>query len=132
MRPSLTPEQIERLAAILDRRFREVRREIQESLERSAEEHFIDLAGQVRDSAEEAMADLLVDLGASFLDRHIREHRDIELARARIKAASYGVCTDCGDPIGFQRLLAYPTAKRCLPCQEKRERGHPRQGTPSL
>lgn len=132
MRPSLTPEQIERLAAILDQRFREVRREIQESLERSAEEHFIDLAGQVRDSAEEAMADLLVDLGASFLDRHIREHRDIELARARIKAASYGVCTDCGDPIGFQRLLAYPTAKRCLPCQEKRERGHPGQGTPSL
>ena len=58
-------------------------------------------------------------------ERDIEELRDIEGARERIAAGSYGSCTDCGRDIPLQRLLAQPTAKRCIDCQEKFERSHP-------
>jgi DnaK suppressor protein len=38
------------------------------------------------------------------------------------------VCVDCGDGIAFNRLQAYPTAKRCIVCQEKREKQYAREG----
>jgi DnaK suppressor protein len=42
---------------------------------------------------------------------------DIEAALERLDAGTYGQCTDCGVTIAPARLLAYPTAKRCIGCQ---------------
>ncbi len=42
---------------------------------------------------------------------------DIDAALERIRAGSYGTCTDCGVSIPALRLSAYPTAKRCIDCQ---------------
>jgi RNA polymerase-binding transcription factor DksA len=66
------------------------------------------------------------------MDRQVTELRDIEAAFARVKAGEYGVCVDCGQDIEFPRLKAYPTAKRCLQCQEKRERTFAHGGRPKL
>jgi DnaK suppressor protein len=59
----------------------------------------------------------------------INEHEtaelgDIEAALERIDAGTYGQCTDCGVTIPPARLNAYPTAKRCIVCQTRREQGH--------
>ena len=43
-----------------------------------------------------------------------------------------GVCIDCGDDVAFARLQAYPTAKRCIVCQEKREREYAQEGRPKM
>ena len=43
-------------------------------------------------------------------------------ALARIENGDYGECVDCGSEIAHARLKAYPTATRCLACQEKHER----------
>ena len=43
-----------------------------------------------------------------------------------------GICIDCGDAVAYERLAAYPTAKRCLGCQQQRERTYAHQGTPRL
>ena len=64
--------------------------------------------------------------------RESRELQDIEAALARIAAGGYGTCADCGEDIGRARLQAYPTAKRCLPCQEKNERLRAQVHTPRL
>ena len=29
---------------------------------------------------------------------------------------------DCGTTVDYDRLRAYPSAKRCLPCQQRREK----------
>jgi DnaK suppressor protein len=52
-------------------------------------------------------------------------------AEARIAAGRYGLCTDCGAEIGYARLQAFPTAKRCIGCQENREKtkASPPRGT---
>ena len=53
--------------------------------------------------------------------RDAAELQDILAAEARIAVGSYGTCVDCDEPIPHPRLAAYPTAKRCLRCQQIRE-----------
>ena len=48
---------------------------------------------------------------------HENEVRDIDGALARIRAGSYGTCTDCGGAIQFLRLFQDPTVKSCLVCR---------------
>ena len=43
-------------------------------------------------------------------------------AERRLAKGEYGLCEDCGAPIGFARLDAQPAASRCVRCQEKLER----------
>lgn len=47
-------------------------------------------------------------------------------AERRLAKGEYGLCEDCGEPIGFARLEAQPAASRCVRCQEREEkRGGP-------
>jgi DnaK suppressor protein len=129
---ALTQQQIRGLREALDRRSALLIEEVRTELERSGEQHYIELAGRVSDTGDAAVADVLADLGAAIVDRQINEIRDIEAARKRIEAGSYGVCIDCGIDIGLDRLTAYPTAKRCFQCQNQREKGYAHGGTPRL
>ena len=47
--------------------------------------------------------------------------RAIADARARLRERTYGICVACGAAISFDRLLASPTARHCLACQERLE-----------
>lgn len=40
-------------------------------------------------------------------------------ALSRIDKGTYGTCTSCGQEIGTRRLVAFPWATHCLPCQAK-------------
>lgn len=48
----------------------------------------------------------------------------IQAALDRIAAGEYGLCTECGAPIGQPRLDIVPEASHCIDCQEAAER-HP-------
>ena len=117
----LTQHQMNEFKNILERRYREVREEIRKALLQSDEQSYIELAGQVQDMENSSVADLLVDVALANIDRHVEEIRDIDAALLRIAAGSYGVCTDCDEAIEVKRLEAYPTAKRCRPCQTNYE-----------
>lgn len=117
----LTQQQLDDFRGILERRFREVREVIRQALLQSDEQNYIGLAGQVSDMEDSSVADLLVDVALADIDRHVQEIRDIDAALLRIAEGSYGVCTDCGEAIEVKRLEAYPTAKRCRPCQSNYE-----------
>jgi DnaK suppressor protein len=41
---------------------------------------------------------------------------EVDAARARLAAGTYGTCEECGDPIGEGRLEARPTARTCIRC----------------
>ena len=71
-------------------------------------------------------------MDAAFIDRHISELRDIEAARGRMQKGAYGICIDCGDAVAYGRLAAYPTAKRCVRCQQQRERAYAHESTQTL
>ena len=129
---ALTQDQLAQLRRILEERWSALLEQVRTELERSGEEHYIDLAGRVTDPGDQSVADLLADLGAAIIDRQIRELRDIDAARARMAAQTYGICIDCRTDIDFERLMAYPTAKRCIQCQGKREKSFAHEGTPRL
>jgi RNA polymerase-binding protein DksA len=57
--------------------------------------------------------------------RDVDEWRALRASLRRIEEGTYGVCTECGVDIPFERLTAAPLAHRCIDCQaiaEKRER----------
>ena len=128
----LSTKRLQKFKSLLDQRHAALRKEIVAGLLASDEQHFIDLAGQVRDLEEESVANLLVDLDLTIIDMHIHELLDIEAALQRIQTSAYGICIDCGDQVAHERLRAYPTAKRCQPCQRNYEHNHAGHATPSM
>ena len=45
---------------------------------------------------------------------------DIDNALAKIDGGSYGLCEQCGKPIGDARLEAMPAARLCIACASAR------------
>ena len=132
MTVQLADYQINVFKTKLNDRFMALRREISAELLRSDDEQYGDLAGRVHDTGEEALADLLVDIELASIDRHVQEIRDIDAALMRIAEGSYGKCCDCQEPIVIERLTAYPTARRCIACQETHDRTFAHGEHPSL
>ena len=122
MTHQLLPEQSATLKATLRQRFDVLLAEVREDLLKSDDDRAAMLADRVRDVGDESLADLVVDLDLADTDRDLEEHRDVEAALARIDLGTYGMCVQCGGPIPLDRLTAFPTAKRCQPCQAMHEK----------
>ncbi len=129
---NLTGEQLGAITRAIDERYRRIMESVREHVARSRGDEVATIAGAVGDQADQALADLIRDSDNALVGRDVRELRELEGARARIAADEYGVCVDCGQDIGFQRLLAQPTATRCITCQSFYERTHAQPGEPSL
>jgi len=130
---TLNRTELSQLNAKLDHRYDSLLEEVRGELERSENQQYVELMGRTPgDIGDESVADALADLELGSIDRHIQEIRDIDAARARIRGGSFGTCIACGRGIDFERLLVYPTAKRCFTCQQQRERTHAHQATPKL
>jgi len=91
-------------------------------LARTQNEHYADILAGGGDAGDTSVAELLSDIAFAEIARDAAEVRDINAAEARIAAGTYGTCIDCGRPIGKARLEAYPTAKRCIEDQRRREK----------
>lgn len=130
---ALSKARLSELEARLDRRHDVLLEEVREALENSENQQYVELIDHApADIGDQSVGDMLADLSLALIDRHIREIRDIEAARARIKEGGFGTCDDCGVEIAVERLLAYPTAQRCILCQEQHERNYAQAGTPTL
>jgi RNA polymerase-binding protein DksA len=130
---ALNQSQLEELNQKLNKQYQALLREVREELANSGNQHRIDLLNQEPgDSGDESLATALADFNLSTLNRHIAGLRDIEAAFQRIKSGEYGACIDCGEDVPFNRLEAYPTAKRCIVCQEQREKLYAHEGHPKM
>ena len=89
-----------------------------------------ELAGLMRDAGD-GSGDDQADAGTKTFERE----QEISLANnarvmfeqsqhalERIDDRTYGICESCGNPIGKNRLLAFPRATLCMPCKSKQER----------
>jgi DnaK suppressor protein len=120
----LSSTQIYQFKTLLEDQFNKLWEEIGSELNESDKEHFMQIAGEAPDLEDRSVADLITDLNITLIDKHVQETRDINSALIRINKGTFGVCNDCGEPIGYNRLMAYPTAKRCVHCQEVYEKTH--------
>lgn len=46
----------------------------------------------------------------------------IQAALAKIEKGKFGICENCGKPIGGERLKVVPTARFCIECKKKKEK----------
>lgn len=129
---ALPSGQLDKLREALTRRRGQLLAEIRRELSQSDDQTYIELAGKVHDRGEEATADLLIDIELAVLDQHIHELRDIEASQQRLLQGSYGLCEGCGEVIAFARLISYPTAIRCLACQDRADKTTAQPSQPRL
>ena len=62
-----------------------------------------------------------VDLGLQ--QNTLRLLAQVDRALERLEEGTYGVCEECGRPIPMGRLLAVPSATRCVECAAALEQG---------
>ncbi|MFE7988453.1 TraR/DksA family transcriptional regulator, partial [Streptomyces shenzhenensis] len=117
-----TPEEVEEARAELLSEVERLRTEISSS-EAS-------LVGLMRDSGDGA-GDDQADTGTKNITR---EHEMALAANARemlvqaeralqqLDTGTYGLCENCGNPIGKARMQAFPRATLCVECKQKQER----------
>lgn len=118
----LTQAELESLRLRLEHMLRDTRdqaRATEEELHAEVEAKASDSIDQ-RDSAAGAESREQVD--RVLLDHQLGELNEVDAALLRIRKGEYGICTDCHEPIAYERLRAYPTAMRCPACQVDHER----------
>ena len=72
--------------------------------------------------ADKATVRLLNDLALEAAGHQAAQMAVLRRALAAIDDGSYGLCEDCGKPIGFSRLQARPEARLCIVCQTRAEK----------
>ena len=82
----------------------------------------IDQTGYSNHMADEATQTF--EMGKDLaLERNLRGLlQQVEQALQRMDEGSYGVCEECGGPIGLERLEAVPWANLCVNCRSRLER----------
>jgi DnaK suppressor protein len=60
-----------------------------------------------------------VDLALSDFD--VQELGAVSRALKRVQDGHFGICTDCGTEIPFDRLKVEPQAERCVACETRHE-----------
>ncbi|MDR1777479.1 MAG: RNA polymerase-binding protein DksA [Desulfovibrio sp.] len=74
------------------------------------------------DPADRATAESDRSFTLRIRDRERRLIRKIQSALQRIDDGTYGVCEDCGEDIGIQRLKARPVTRLCINCKARQEK----------
>jgi len=113
-----------RLRAMLDARANVLRAEVGAIDDEKADFPRAVPMSQVDDAADRGEERTREAMRHAEQERDIEELRAIAAAIARMADGRYGVCVDCGVDIPLARLVAQPTASRCVPCQQRFETSH--------
>lgn len=95
-----------------------------EELLKGSNNHYVDAPDSVRGDLVDQSTDLSereLLLGLAEGDRE--KLREIDAALEMMDKNTYGICEMCSEPIPIKRLLAVPTARYCVSCKSKAERG---------
>jgi DnaK suppressor protein len=75
-----------------------------------------------RDSIDESVEEEMFSTQLRLRDREKFLLGKIDSALERLESNTIDECEDCGEPIGYKRLLARPVTTMCIACKEDRER----------
>ena len=123
---TLNAEQRQRLEAALRQRQAQLDQQRAEHQGAGRVEMAAELMAEEAHDTRERDADREVALARA--DRELAELGRVSAALRRLAEPDFGTCTDCGEAIRFERLLAEPWATRCVACASAVEghQSHPR------
>jgi DnaK suppressor protein len=113
----LTEQQQSQLAALLQQRADELLANARGGLEMSMSR---ERTGG-RDSLDESTEEELLSTELRLRDREKKLLQKVHEAQNRLREGEINECEDCGEPIGFKRLMARPMTTLCIACKEVRE-----------
>jgi len=116
----MTDQQSERLLQLMEGRREELRRQI-EARRNALGAHGLS-SDSVEDQADTAFHRTSAEVESELMDRYLREIAELDAARARARVGGLGICIECGAPINYRRLEAFPAALRCTRCQTLHEK----------
>ena len=119
-----TEDQLIQLKVALHKRYLDLQEEIHNELADTRDIRDSDLAEYLNHIPE--------DIDTALVDRQINEMEELEMSLKYLSELEIGDCIDCGDEIRFERLLAYPSAQRCVQCQHQYEKAFLHESTSSL
>jgi RNA polymerase-binding transcription factor DksA len=122
-KPTLSSTELDRLKAELEARRAKLRVEVKAQLDGSGDDRIVGLRNRIKESGDEwGVADGLAELDLAEVRHSLADLTGVDAALARMREGTYGDCIDCGVSIAPARLAAYPTAQRCITCQDAFEK----------
>jgi RNA polymerase-binding protein DksA len=115
---ALTTQQIDDLRQLLLQRYGLLSAAVSADLHADDDSH-TSITGT--SDADWTTADVDADTLIAKAERDAKELSETAAALEKVDDGRYGVCETCGEAIGYARLLAYPSARRCLSCQKSAE-----------
>ena len=76
---------------------------------------------ELADPVDEANSNIRVSHDLRMKNRELFYIKKLKASLERFDRNSYGFCSECGVEIGFERLMARPTAEQCISCKEESE-----------
>lgn len=112
---SLDADQIRKLGLALDERMRKLSAEIPADIARVREdEHVYDRLPD--ESCGKVAIGHLVETDDAALARALDQLAELQAARSRLTAGTFGRCADCGTDMAYEELLADPARQLCSNC----------------
>jgi len=114
--------------SVMRRRLEEKQSEIQRHIAAltgspTLPEDAIQASDGVLEPEEEAVDLEETDVDQAILDNEKALLVEVQQALARIENGTYGICTNCRQPIPEKRLEALPWASLCVTCEQERGTG---------
>ncbi len=121
---NFTQDQLTQLKAAMQKRYTQLQEEIRSELLHSENGFDVNLADDIHNIPD--------DIDTALIDRQIIEMRELDVSLKQFMELEFGDCIDCDEEIGFDRLMAHPSAQRCITCQSQYEKAFPHESNPSL
>ena len=118
---SLTQSQRAELVRRMDARVDELEEHIRNTLPKPADETTLERTGVAQDEVDDATTNAEEHFNHTLHRHYVEEMKQIEAARERAQSGQVDCCVDCGEEIGYARLLVQPHAVRCIDCQSRYE-----------
>jgi RNA polymerase-binding transcription factor DksA len=128
----LTPWHREVLRSRMVQRAHALRDEIAAALHDAETRTALGLPTPLPEPGDEAVEDLESGIAVASVERDASELNAITEALSRLDSGRYGLCSDCGAPLAWERLMAQPQAVRCVRCENENERRRARPSLPAL
>jgi DnaK suppressor protein len=125
---AVTAKDLKQIKALLQSKINELMAEAGKTV--------IDMAGQeekLPDLNDRASQESELNLEIRMRERERKLIVKMRETIERIDAGDYGICEECGEPIGVKRLMARPVTTYCIECKTREEKLQKLQGrTPEL
>lgn len=110
--------------AVIKKRLEDKRSELQREIAGLTEAHRQPVDSIEASQGPNDFEEVALDLSETVLEQSIQGNEKslldaVQSALERIATDTYGICTNCGQPIPDRRLEALPWASLCMRCESK-------------